>query len=189
MRIKIMGLSRIHKWFLVFGLRLIAIYLVFFISYLLISLFGGFHFVNLIEANIAYFFVKLAYPLVQIDLNVISNLVVNGTYSNFAVSIDDICLGWFPIAGFSAMILALPKIKIKKKLNALKFGIPILFAANILRIIIVIFAAAFFGLEGFDFFHLFVVKFDLMILIVALFLYSAKKIIGKKELQKSIESF
>ena len=149
------------KWFTVFSIKMLLIYTAFYIVYLAISAINGFYLVNVFEANIVYQIIKIFYPLVTINENILSGLVLSGQYSNFAVSIDDLCLGWFPITAFSSMILALPKIKKEKIIKCLQIGIPVLFVANILRIIIILFAAAAWGIKGFDFFHLWVVKFDL----------------------------
>ena len=184
-----MEIKKIHKWFIVFSFRVLAIYLAFYMIYAIFSIFGLFYYVNIFEATLAHNIMQIFYPEIEITKNTLTNLAVNGNYSNFAVTIDNICLGWFPITGFISMIIALPRISAKKKIYSILIGIPVLFAANILRIIIILFAAALLGIAGFNFFHLFIVKFDLLIVIIFLFIFVIKKVIGKKELLKSINSF
>jgi len=182
-------LRSIGKWFIAYGIRMLALYLGFYFLYVLISFFNGFYPLMVFEANIIYQVMHIFYPFITLNGNIIGNLVLAGEYSSFAVSIDELCLGWFPMAGFASMILALPRIGRKKIAKSLLIGIPVLFVANLLRVIVVFFAAAFWGIDGFNFFHLFVVKVDLLLLIVAMFLICVKWVIGKPALLESLKAF
>jgi exosortase/archaeosortase family protein len=177
--------KRLHKWTLVFGAKTAALYAGFAVLYHTLLFFNALYWVQLLEAEIVFFFVNAAWPLTTLNGITLGNLVVSGNYMPFQLAIEPVCLGWFPIAAFASMVLALP-VQRQKLLKCLAIGIPILFAANIARIVLIIWVAGAYGLEAFDFMHLSVVKFDLMLLVIALFMLCVHKIVGEKELLRGL---
>jgi len=182
-----LGNNALAEWFLLFGIKVSALYILFLFAFKLIAAFNGFHWIELAEAKIVYNIINFFYSGIELHGRVLSNLMVAGKNSGFAISIDDACVGFFPIAAFSAIVLALP-VAAAKRMKCLAVGLPILFAANLARLVMVLFAAAFYGLEGFDFFHLTVVKYDLMVLVIVVFLLCVNFVIGKKELMETVRA-
>ncbi len=177
------------KWFGIYAAKLVAIYTLLYFVYILIGSFNGFYLIEVFEATLVYLVVSVFYPGMAVSGNVLYNLFVAGNYSAFSIIIDDICVGWFPIAGFVSIILAIPYIPKEKVMKSLAFGVSVIFAANILRLIVILFVAALYGMDGFNYFHLFVVKFDLMLVMFLAFLVSVKFIIGRKTMFESVKSF
>ena len=178
-------MNALHKWFAKFVAKVAIMYSLLVLVFLFLVRVNGFYALELLEARIVFEFMRLFYPGITLSGKVLENLVVSGHYSNFSVSIDAICLGFFPIAAFVSMALALP-LQRKKIGKCLAVGIPVLFIANLARITLVLFIAAWYDLLTFNFFHLSVVKYDLMLLVVAVFLLCVKFVIGKKALLESI---
>jgi len=182
-------LKAVYKWIAIFSARMLLIYVFLFAVYSAISTLNGFYLLNVIEAKITHLVLSPFYSEIILSNNTISGIVVAGSQSRLSVSVADLCIGWFPIAAFASMIIALPKIKKSLKIKCLKIGVPLLFAANIARIILIIIAGAEWGMGAFNFFHLVLIKFDLMILVIILFVYCVKKIITEKEFEKSLSFF
>lgn len=68
----------------------------------------------------------------------------------FVISKD--CTGWKSLLFFTALIISTPS-KIKKKTSGLMFGLPVLYLANIFRIIVLILLGIFYGEGYFNLVH------------------------------------
>lgn len=163
------------KFFLEFGIRIILIYSIFFFAYKIFESTDLFNFLGIIEANIIFFFLELFYHSALLENNVITNIVL-GDGNNVSLAIELICLGIIPIITYLTLMLALPRIGINKKTKSMIKGICIIFIANIARIILVIGIGITFGGNLFDFYHLVVLKYDLMLLVILLFLFDFIKL-------------
>lgn len=172
-----MNLTPLQKWFAVYAGKIAIVYFALIKTFDLLVSMNVFDLLAKIEAQIIYFIAKIFLPQIQLNGNILSNIPIYGG-NDLAVSIDNACLGIIPIIGFASMILALP-IKKEKMAKCLLFGIPIIFIANIARILMTIGAGALWGGKAFDFFHNTVAKFDLMLTVIILFLACVRFFVGK----------
>ncbi len=179
-------MKKLHKWLLFFGLRSTAIFLAFYLIFLFLNNFGLLFSLQLLDAKIVFEIMHFFHPKIFLDGIVLRNLVVSGSYIDFAVSIDLICSSYVPITLFSSLVLGLPLIEKGKRLHCLALGIPLLFAANILRLVAALFTAALFGFEAFDFVHLVLFKVDLGLFVILTLLFCLLLVIEKKELLNSV---
>ena len=84
--------------------------------------------------------------LVFFGLNVVKDgilLVANG----FAFFISEDCTGWKSMLFLAALIFAVPKVEMKKRIAGVVTGIPVIYAGNLARILIVVFISLNYGYE------------------------------------------
>ncbi|MEK6972833.1 MAG: hypothetical protein AABW72_02230, partial [archaeon] len=133
-------------------------------------------FLEIIEANIIFFFLKFFYSSALLESNILANITL-GDGNTISLAIELICLGIIPIITYLTLMLALPQIGIDKKIKSIIKGVCIIFIVNILRIVFAIWIGITFGSSLFDFYHLVVLKYDLMLLVILLFLLDFIKLL------------
>jgi exosortase/archaeosortase family protein len=179
--------KKLKNWFIHFLTRLGILFGISAILYKILEFFNLLYPIQLFETGIIVAILKPFFPGMIVEGTTLSNLVVAGSYSSFSVVIDPICLGFFGIAGIVSLVMALPNINTRTKKKCLLVGIPLVFAANILRIISVLVVAAMWGLGSFDFVHAILFKADLAAFIIILFFVFIHYLIGKNEIISAVE--
>ncbi|MEM5872102.1 MAG: archaeosortase/exosortase family protein [Candidatus Aenigmatarchaeota archaeon] len=123
----------------------------------------------------------LVLPLQEIvKLNVIFLLQILGfsvLSEDFLIKVDDItfiisedCTGWKSMLFMFALIFAVPKVKLKKRLMGLLFCVPVIYLGNLARIFLVIFVWKFYGFETAMMIHNYFWQAGLILLTLSLWL-------------------
>lgn len=86
------------------------------------------------------------------------------------------CVGWKSMLAFASLIVAVPKIKLRKRLYGILIGVPIIFVMNAFRLATTFYISSIFGVEVFDFVHKFLWQVGLIVLILAMWVFWLKKI-------------
>ncbi len=76
------------------------------------------------------------------------------------VNIAEDCTGWKSVIAYMALVFAVPKVDNRKRLIGM-IGIPVIYAANIIRIAFLLWTAASMGISEFRLFHEYLWKFGL----------------------------
>ena len=103
-------------------------------------------------------FQNVLYPLqeaVSQNIYLILNFIGLETFKDgfllktngFAFLISEDCTGWKSILFFAALIFAVPKVNIRKRVVGLAFGIPAIYVGNLFRILIMVFISLTFEYE------------------------------------------
>ena len=146
-------------WFLVrFNILAIPLYAILYLNLSFESL------QSLIAQIIGILLKLFGYSIAQNNY-VISTLVGN-TIQNIEVSFDS--TGWKSLYALMALVLAVPKMDLGKKLKFLLVGLPSVFILNLLRILTTIVIALEFGFQYFDVVHLFLWREGLIIAVIAI---------------------
>lgn len=108
----------------------------------------------------------------------------------FLISED--CTGWKSMLFLSALMLAVPSVVMKKRIIGLLLGIPVIYAGNILRILVMVFVWKVYGYEVASIVHIYFWQLGLISLVLVLWLswliWSGKiKITFLKRLHKLIK--
>ncbi|PIU21785.1 MAG: hypothetical protein COT15_00510 [Candidatus Diapherotrites archaeon CG08_land_8_20_14_0_20_34_12] len=171
------------KFLFEFGIRIIPIYLIFFAIYRIFEITNLIYPLELLIANTVFFFVKFLNSGIFLQDNILMNIfMAEGKTVNLAI--ESICLGIIPILTFITLIFALPGIEFNKKIKPILLGSAIIFAANIFRLLLVIWVGLNYGAKMFDFYHLFVLKYDLLLLVLLLFAITMAKLLSKNNKKK-----
>jgi exosortase/archaeosortase family protein len=176
----------LNKWLLNYGIKIVLIYGILSLIYFAFFYYNLFQPLKIFTAQLIYLFVKPFFDVSLIEGNVISGIPIAGTSIPMNLEIISLCLGWFPLAAFFSMVWALP-VKENLQIKSLLIGLPILIVANFLRLVTLVFVSAYFGKEAFDLFHHTIGAFDLMLLVIILFMCCVHFIIGRKELLFSVK--
>lgn len=75
------------------------------------------------------------------------HITVGTSPNDFYFLIDEDCTGWKSMLFLFALIFAVPRISLKRRLIGMAIGIPIVWAGNLLRVIGVVLAERAYGLE------------------------------------------
>ena len=162
-------------------MKVVLIYGILSLIYFVFYYYNLFQPLKVLTAQLLYLSVKPFFDISLIGGNVISGIPIAGVGATMNLEIISLCLGWFPIAAFVSMIWALP-VREKLRLKSLVLGVPIILVANFLRLIALVFISAYFGKEAFDLFHHTIGAFDLMLVVILVFILCIHFVIGKKEL-------
>ncbi len=91
-----------------------------------------------------------AYLLKALGYNVFQDgyyIIVGTVQDNFYFMINEDCTGWKSMLFLFALIFAVPRIAMKKRLLGLIIGIPIVWVGNLMRVLGVVMAEAAWGLD------------------------------------------
>lgn len=177
------------KWLAFYGLRMFLFYVILVSAFYAFRAFDAFSAIEVLEARTVHAILTPFYPGVSVQGSTLSNIVLDGSYSGLSVQVIDLCVGYFPMAAFAAMITAIPRARKKQVAYSLVIGLPSLFALNIARMASLFFIGAGYGVEAFNLWHLFIVSYDLLFFVVVLFVFCVTVFFGKKFFMDSINSF
>lgn len=94
---------------------------------------------NLVAYNV-HFILKSVWAEVVMD-----GVLIKSGWFTFFISED--CTGWKSMLFLFALIFAVPRVQVKKRLMGLAAGIPAIYAGNLFRIVLVVFIWQAFGYE------------------------------------------
>ena len=97
-------------------------------------------------------------------------VIITGTCDPFAIFIGPDCTGWKSMLLFFALVFATLRVSMKKRLLGLAVGIPVLYAANIVRIAAAVAIQQAYGTQAALFFHDVAWQAGLTAVVVALWL-------------------
>lgn len=86
----------------------------------------------------------------------------------FEISAD--CIGWKSALAFIGLIFSVRGVSLKKRLAGVVFGLPIIFAGNVLRLGTTFYLVAVGGLSAFNLVHLFLWQWGLILLVLAVWI-------------------
>jgi exosortase/archaeosortase family protein len=81
------------------------------------------------------------------------------------VNIAEDCTGWKSVIAYIALVFAVPKVDNRKRLISM-IGIPVIYAANIVRIAFLLWVATSMGISEFRLFHEYLWKFGLSMVVL-----------------------
>ncbi len=130
--------------------------------------------------------VVLTANLMGIDTK-IDGFYVNLNTVDGPVSIDigADCTGWKSAVAYLALVLAVPKVKNKKRLIAMA-GIPVIYAVNIGRIVFLLWVSINMGFGYFRVFHEYLWKLGMSLVVIAVWYVWLTKKVGKTKPEKFI---
>ncbi|MBI2085517.1 MAG: exosortase/archaeosortase family protein [Candidatus Aenigmarchaeota archaeon] len=102
-----------------------------------------------------------------------------------SIDIGADCTGWKSAIAYLALVLAVPRVKNKKRLVAM-VGIPIIYAVNIGRIVFLLWAAVNMGFGYFRVFHEYLWKLGMSLAVIAVWYVWLTKKAGKIKPEKFI---
>lgn len=178
--------SNLKNWLFNYGIKVILVYGILSLIYFVLFYYNLFQPLKVLTAQLLYFVVKPFFDVSLSNGNIISGIPIAGFGPTMNLEIISLCLGWFPVAAFVSMIWALP-VKENLRLKSIFLGVPLIWSANFLRLVALVFISAHFGKGAFDLFHHTVGAFDLIIVVVLFYAACIHFIIGKKELFLSVK--
>lgn len=97
-------------------------------------------------------------------------IIMIGTYRPFVIYIGPDCTGWKSMVAYFALLLATMGVTMRKRALGLLAGIPLIYAGNIFRIVMVVVIEGTWGREAATFFHDFLWQVGLTALVIILWL-------------------
>ena len=115
----------------------------------------------------------------QIDENI---LYAKNNGDSLQMEIITDCTGWKSMFAFFALVFALPRVGIKKKIKGILFGFPLIYIVNILRLSLLLKIVNIYGSEYFEIWHTFFFRDGLVLFIFLLWVFWVENIVfvGKK---------
>lgn len=96
---------------------------------------------EIVAVKVSYVFAAMGYFVAMDGIS----LTITGTH-DFLFLITADCTGWKSMILLCALIFAVPSVDIKKRLIGLLIGIPVIYAGNIARIVLIVLAEQSYGL-------------------------------------------
>ncbi|MBI2579610.1 MAG: archaeosortase/exosortase family protein [Candidatus Aenigmarchaeota archaeon] len=156
------GEKRVLKFFIKFNLFAIPLYILLAINFDFLPL-------QRAVADITMFLLHNAGISASRDGLLISIPVEGGNWGGF---INSDCVGWKSMLAFAALVMA-TDFPARKKLMGLAL-VPVIFAANLVRIFFMFFYVSSWGLAGYEFVHAVVWTWGLLFIVIAVWIWWAR---------------
>jgi len=120
-------------------------------------------FQELVASNVSFIFRLMGYDVVRNGIS----LTITGTHE-FLFLITGDCTGWKSMILLCALIFAIPRVEMKKRLIGLIIGITIIYTGNLIRILLIVLAEQSYGLEAAMIIHDYLWQLGLVSLVIVI---------------------